>query len=221
MGSWLVAKSRSCSKIARAVLDRVPGNHKLLGPNFREMRLPKTANFLWFPWVARPLVSLGGQACWFPQAAKPESGGFMKTTYPKVDEIPRNWHLVDARDQVLGRMAARVARVLMGKHRPIYTPHLDTGEFVVVVNAEKVKVTGRKKEDRMLRYHTGYIGGLREIPLGKMLEDKPAEAVRLAVRRMLPKTKLGRQMLTKLKIYAGENHPHEAQNPQPLDWRTV
>ena len=145
----------------------------------------------------------------------------MKTTYPKVTEIPRAWHLVDAEGQVLGRMAARIARVLMGKHRPIYTPQLDTGEFVVVLNASLVKVTGRKLEDRVIRYHTGWMGGLKEISLGDMLAKKPEEVIKLAVRRMLPKTKLGRQMMSKLKVYAGADHPHEAQRPQPLDWRSV
>ncbi len=145
----------------------------------------------------------------------------MKTTYPKPNEIPKRWHLVDAEGQVLGRMAARLARVLMGKHRPIYTPHLDTGEFVVVVNAAKVRVTGRKKERRLIRHHTGYSGGLKEQTLGQMLEKKPEEAIRLAVRRMLPKTVLGRSMFTKLKVYASADHPHQAQCPQPLDWKTV
>ncbi len=145
----------------------------------------------------------------------------MKTTYPKVDSIPRSWHLVDADGQVLGRMAARLARVLMGKHRPIYSPHLDTGEYVIIVNAEKVKISGDKREKRMIRYHTGWVGGLKETTLGKKMKDKPADVVILAVRRMLPKTRLGRQMIKKLKVYAGADHPHAAQNPQPLDWKSV
>jgi large subunit ribosomal protein L13 len=145
----------------------------------------------------------------------------MKTSYPKVDAITRGWHLVDADDQVLGRMAARIARVLMGKHRPIYSPHLDTGEFVIVVNAAKVKITGNKLTGRMVRYHTGWIGGLKECTLGELMEKKPEEVIRLAIRRMLPKTKLGRKMMTKLKVYAGAEHPHAAQTPTPLDWKSV
>jgi large subunit ribosomal protein L13 len=140
----------------------------------------------------------------------------MKTTYPDLKTIPRGWHLVDADGQILGRMAVRVATILMGKHRPIYTPHLDTGEFVVIVNAEKVKTTGTKIETRVVRHHTGWIGGLVERPAKKMIARKPEELVTLAVRRMLPKSKLGRRMLTKLKVYRGPNHPHAAQNPKPL-----
>jgi large subunit ribosomal protein L13 len=145
----------------------------------------------------------------------------MKTAHVPVSEIPRAWHLVDADGQVLGRMAARLARVLMGKHRPIYSPHMDTGEFMVVVNAEKVVMTGKKGEDRVVRYHTGYVGSLKEIPMPRYKKDKPEEVIRLAVRRMLPKTKLGRAMISKLKIYSGMDHPHQAQNPTPLDWRTI
>ena len=145
----------------------------------------------------------------------------MKTTYPKVSDMPRGWHLVEAKDQVLGRMCSRLARVLMGKHRPIYTPHLDTGEFVIVVNAELVSMSGHKREQRLMRHHTGWIGGLKEIPVSKMMKEKPEDVIRLAVRRMLPKTKLGRRMLSKLKVYRGAEHPHEAQNPQPLDWKKI
>jgi large subunit ribosomal protein L13 len=140
----------------------------------------------------------------------------MKTTYPKASDVPRGWHLVDASGQVLGRMAVRIATMLMGKHRPIYSPHIDTGEFVVVVNAAKVKLTGSKLERRKVRHHTGWIGGLKEIPAGKILARRPEELVKLAVRRMLPKTRLGRRMFSKLKVYAGPEHPHAAQNPRPL-----
>ena len=145
----------------------------------------------------------------------------MKTTYPKQDEVPQAWHLVDATDQVLGRMAARIARVLMGKHRPIYSPHFDTGEFVVIVNAARVKLTGEKRQRRVIRHHTQWMGGLKEVSLEKMMQTKPENVVRLAVRRMLPKTKLGRVMFSKLKVYAGADHPHAAQKPQQLDWTTI
>lgn len=140
----------------------------------------------------------------------------MKTTYPKLSEVPRGWHLVDADGVVLGRMAVRIATILMGKHRPIYSPHLDTGEFVVVVNAAKVKVTGNKLAGKVVRHHSGYVGGLKERTLGKVMAEKPADAITLAVRRMLPKTKLGRAMLKKLKVYSGAEHPHAAQTPKPL-----
>lgn len=145
----------------------------------------------------------------------------MKTTYPKQNEVPQAWHLVDAKDQVLGRMASRLARVLMGKHRPIYSPHFDTGEYVVVINAAQLKLTGLKAEQRMIRHHTGWVGGLKEVSLGAMMEKSPEDVVRLAVRRMLPKTRLGRQMIKKLKVYPGAEHPHAAQSPTPLDWTQV
>jgi large subunit ribosomal protein L13 len=140
----------------------------------------------------------------------------MKTTYPNEKDVPRGWHLVDADGQVLGRMATRLATILMGKHRPIWSPHVDTGEFIVVVNAKKVKTTGAKIDKRLVRHHTGWIGGLKEIPAAKMLARRPEELIRLAVRRMLPKSKLGRRMLGKLKIYGGPEHPHAAQSPKPL-----
>ena len=140
----------------------------------------------------------------------------MKTTYPKEREVPRGWHLVDADGQVLGRMAARIATILMGKHRAIYSPHVDTGEFIVVVNAAKVKLTGTKLQNKMVRHHSGYIGGLKERPVARVLAEKPAEVITLAVRRMLPKSKLGRAMLKKMKVYGAAEHPHGAQNPKPL-----
>ena len=132
-------------------------------------------------------------------------------------DVERSWFVVDASDQVLGRLATRIAMVLRGKHKPIFTPHVDTGDFVVVVNAEKVRLTGRKMDQKVYRRYTGWAGGLKETPVREMLARKPAEVVRLAVRRMLPKTTLGRNMLKKLKIYAGPEHRHEAQRPQPLD----
>jgi large subunit ribosomal protein L13 len=140
----------------------------------------------------------------------------MKTTYPKESQVPRGWHLVDANGLVLGRMAVRIATILMGKHRAIYSPHIDTGEFVVVINAAKVKLTGNKAQNRLVRHHSGWVGGLKERPAGKVLAEKPTELIMLAVRRMLPKTKLGRAMLSKMKVYAGADHPHVAQNPKPL-----
>lgn len=139
------------------------------------------------------------------------------TTYPKEQDVPRGWHLVNADGIPLGRMATRIATILMGKHRPIYTPHVDTGEFVVVVNAKALKTTGTKIQTRLVRHHTGWIGNLREIPAEKIQKERPEDLIELAVRRMLPKTKLGRRMLAKLKIYAGSDHPHAAQNPVPLD----
>ncbi len=141
---------------------------------------------------------------------------YMKTYMAKTGEVEQKWHLVDAQQEILGRMAARVALILQGKHRPTYTPHIDTGDFVIVVNAAKVKMTGMKLEQRVIRWHTGFIGGLREVPLKRFMEKKPEEVVRMAVRRMLPKSKLGRKMLKKLKIYKGSAHPHRAQKPEPL-----
>lgn len=140
------------------------------------------------------------------------SGSYM----PKKGETPRAWHLVDAAGQVPGRIATRIAMVLMGKHRPTWTPHVDTGEFVVVVNAAKIKLTGRKLAQKRYYRHSGYQGSLRSKTAQEMLETKPDRVLYLAVRKMLPKTKLGRQMVTKLKVYAGPDHPHAAQMPQPL-----
>jgi large subunit ribosomal protein L13 len=143
----------------------------------------------------------------------------MKTYMAKNEEISRKWYLVDASDQVLGRLAVKIATVLMGKHKPTYTPHVDTGDFVVVINAEKIALTGNKRNQKVYHRYTGYPGGLKETPFKVMLEKKPEEVVRLAIRRMLPKTKLGRKMLKKLKIYRGGEHPHEAQKPEVLEIR--
>lgn len=126
------------------------------------------------------------------------------------------WHVVDASQHVLGRMAARIAEVLMGKHKPLYTPHLSVGEGVIVVNADKVKLTADKGETRVYRHYTGYPGGLRSRTLNDYRQRKPEVLVKLAVRRMLPKNRLGRQMLRRLKVYAGESHPHAAQKPKEL-----
>jgi len=139
-----------------------------------------------------------------------------KTFSMRKEDVVRRWHLVDATDQVLGRLAVKIARILQGKDKPEYTPHVDTGDFVVVVNAEKVRLTGRKADQKVYYRHTGYVGHLVEVPFAKMIRNRPTDVLRLAVRRMLPKTRLGRAMLSKLKIYAGPKHPHEAQKPQPL-----
>lgn len=140
----------------------------------------------------------------------------MGSYMPKKGETARGWHVVDANGQVAGRMASQIAKILMGKHRPTWTPHVDTGDFVIVVNAEKVKLTGRKLEDKRYYRFSGYPGSLRSKTAGEMLATKPENVVYLAVRKMLPKTKLGRQMVRKLKVYAGADHPHAAQMPQPL-----
>jgi large subunit ribosomal protein L13 len=138
------------------------------------------------------------------------------TTFAKTDRSTAAWHVIDATDEVLGRMAARVAQILQGKHKPSWTPHADTGDFVVVINAEKIQVTGRKAQDKFYRRYTGFHGGLRTEFFPRMLERKPTEIIKLAVRRMLPKTDLGRHMLAKLKIVAGSAHEHHAQAPKAL-----
>jgi large subunit ribosomal protein L13 len=141
----------------------------------------------------------------------------MKTYSAKPGEIAREWYLVDAEGQTLGRLATRLADVLRGKGKPQYTPHVDTGDFVVVVNAEKIAVTGNKLDDKMYYRHSGYPGGLKERPLREQLERRPEEVLRKAVKGMLPRNRLARQQLTKLKIYAGPEHPHDAQAPKPLE----
>lgn len=141
----------------------------------------------------------------------------MSTPFPSATEIEREWQLLDADGQVLGRLATVVATLLMGKHKPIYTPFLDCGDNVVVVNADKVVLTGRKLDDKLYRRHSGYPGGLTEIRARRMLREHPERLVELAVRGMLPKGRLGRQMRRKLRVYAGPDHPHEAQQPQPYE----
>ncbi|MGQ9510210.1 MAG: 50S ribosomal protein L13 [Thermodesulfobacteriota bacterium] len=140
----------------------------------------------------------------------------MKTYTPKKEEIQRKWYLIDANGKVLGRLASEVAKILRGKNKSIFTPHLDTGDFVIVVNAEKVFLTGSKKKDKIYYHHTGYPGGIREITAEKLLAKHPTELIWRAVKGMLPKNRLGRQMLRKLKVYSGPTHPHEAQNPIPI-----
>jgi large subunit ribosomal protein L13 len=141
----------------------------------------------------------------------------MKTYVATPETRERNWLVVDASGKTLGRLATQIADVLRGKRKPNYTPHIDVGDFVIVVNAEKVAVTGRKLEKKRYYRHSGYPGGLRSRTLGDMLERRPEEVIRRAVRGMLPKTRLGRAQLRKLKVYAGPDHPHEAQKPQPLE----
>ncbi len=141
----------------------------------------------------------------------------MKTLLPKVNEIQKKWFVVDASGKVLGRLATQLATRLRGKHRPDFTPHLDTGDFIIVINAEKVKLTGNKLDKKMYHRHSGYLGGLKSINARTMLDKKPEEVIRLAVKRMMPKNKLARQQMKKLKIYRGAAHPHQAQMPEPLE----
>ena len=141
----------------------------------------------------------------------------MKTYVATPDNRERNWLVVDASGKTLGRLATRVAEVLRGKNKPDYTPHIDVGDFVVVVNAEKVAVTGNKREQKLYHRYSGYPGGLRSRSLGQMLERRPEEVIRLAVKGMLPRGPLGRAQLRKLKVYAGPDHPHAAQKPKPLE----
>jgi large subunit ribosomal protein L13 len=141
----------------------------------------------------------------------------VRTYSPKASEITRKWYVIDAEDLVLGRLSTEVARILRGKHKPTFAPHLDTGDHVIVVNAEKVVLTANKAEQKIVYRHSGYPGGLKARSFADAQAAKPEEAVRRAVRGMLPKNRLGRQMLTKLKVYAGPNHPHSAQKPESLD----
>jgi large subunit ribosomal protein L13 len=140
----------------------------------------------------------------------------MSTEVAKEQDIIRDWFVVDLEDVVLGRAATEIARVLRGKHKPIYTPSVDTGDFVIVLNADKIRLTGNKMADKMYYHHSGYPGGIKEISAEKLLEKKPEMLVQAAVKGMLPKNKLGRKMFSKLKVYAGGDHPHAAQKPQEL-----
>ena len=141
----------------------------------------------------------------------------IKTFIAKKEDVQRDWYVIDATDKVLGRMASRIAMILQGKTKPIYTPHVDTGDFVVVTNAEKIKLTGNKMNEKVYYTHSGYPGGFKEIPIKKWMKKHPDRIVNLAVKRMLPKTKLGSAMLKKLKVYAGPDHSHEAQQPKTLE----
>ena len=143
----------------------------------------------------------------------------MKTYVAKPTDRERNWYVVDANGLTLGRLATQIADTLRGKRKPVYTPHIDTGDFVVVVNAEKIAVTGNKRADKLYHRHSGYPGGLRTRTFQQMIDRRPEEIIRLAVKGMMPRNRLARKQLTKLKVYAGPEHPHVAQKPQPLEIR--
>ena len=140
----------------------------------------------------------------------------MKTFSAKKEEVVHDWFQVDAETETLGHLATKIAHILRGKHKPIYTPHVDTGDFIVVTNAEKIKLTGNKLQGKQYYRHTGYPGGIKSVNAEELLEKKPEMVIMKAVRGMLPKNRLGRQMIKKLKIYAGKDHPHQAQQPKPL-----
>jgi len=141
----------------------------------------------------------------------------VSTYSPKPGEVERAWHVIDANDVVLGRLASQAARLLRGKHKPIYAPHVDTGDFVIIVNASKVALTGAKRDNKVAYRHSGYPGGLKTVPYTELLEKRPDRAVEKAVKGMLPHTTLGRHMASKLKVYAGPEHPHQAQKPVPYE----
>jgi len=141
----------------------------------------------------------------------------MNTISAKPAEVRRDWYVVDATGKTLGRLSTEIARRLRGKHKPEYTPHVDTGDYIVVINAEKVRVTGNKLKDKIYHHHTGYIGNLKSIPLEKLLDETPERAIEYAVKGMLPRGPLGRKMLTKLRVFAGPEHSHAAQQPIPLE----
>jgi len=141
----------------------------------------------------------------------------MRTYTPKADEIERKWWIVDAADKTLGRLATEVARVIRGKHKPMFTPHLDTGDNVIVVNASKVVLTGNKADQKTYFRHSGYMGGEQHIPFRRVMASHPERVIEMAVKGMLPKNALGRNLSKKLKVYAGSEHPHQGQQPQPLD----
>ena len=141
----------------------------------------------------------------------------MRTYSPKPGEVTRAWHVIDAEDVILGRLATQAAHLLRGKHKPTYAPHVDTGDFVVIVNAEKVALTGKKREQSFVYRHSGYPGGLKQRSFGDMLEKRPERLLERTITGMLPKNRLGRAMASKLKVYAGPTHPHAAQKPQPFE----
>jgi large subunit ribosomal protein L13 len=148
-------------------------------------------------------------------------GPHVRTYQPKPGDVQRQWHVIDATDVVLGRLAAQTATLLRGKHKAVFAPHVDTGDFVVIVNADKVALTGNKRAQKLAYRHSGYPGGLRAVPYSDLLAKDPRKAVEKAVRGMLPHTTLGRAMLKKLKVYAGPEHPHQAQRPQPYQLKQV
>ena len=143
----------------------------------------------------------------------------MKTYMAKPAEVERKWYIIDASGQTLGRLASEVAAILRGKHKAIYTPHIDTGDYVIIINAEHIQLTGNKLMDKKYRYHTGYIGNLKEVDYKTLLERKPEKAIELAVQGMLPHNRLGRAMAKKLKVYRGSEHPHQAQKPEVRELR--
>ena len=145
----------------------------------------------------------------------------MRTFSPKDSDITRQWHVIDATDVVLGRLASHVAVLLRGKHKPIFAPHVDTGDFVIVINADKVALSGAKLENKMAYRHSGYPGGLRAVSYGDLMAKHPERAVEKAIKGMIPKNSLGRKTLSKLKVYAGPTHPHQAQQPQPYEIRQI
>ena len=145
-------------------------------------------------------------------------GKIMKSFIAKPHEVERKWYVVDAEGKTLGRIASQVATILRGKNKPTFTPHVDCGDYVIVINADKVEVTGKKRKEKVYKHHTGYPGGLRETTFEKLIEKKPEEVIRHAVKGMMPKGKLGRQMYKKLKVYAGPEHDHAAQKPEKLEF---
>jgi large subunit ribosomal protein L13 len=145
----------------------------------------------------------------------------VRTYTPKSADVQRQWHVIDATDVVLGRLASQTARLLRGKHKPYFAPHIDTGDFVVIINAGKVALTGNKREQKVAYRHSGYPGGLKKVPYDELLAKRPEQAIERAVRGMLPHNSLGRQTLSKLKVYAGPDHPHQAQKPVPYEINQV
>lgn len=143
----------------------------------------------------------------------------MKSYIAKAESVERKWYVIDAADQALGRLSSEVAAILRGKHKPIFTPHVDTGDFVIIVNADKIKLTGNKLKQKMYRHHTGYVGHLKEMDYATLLAKKPERAIEHAVKGMLPHNTLGRQMYKKLKVYSGPDHPHQAQQPEAYELR--
>jgi len=141
----------------------------------------------------------------------------MKTLSIKQEDVRRSWYVIDATDRTLGRLSTQIALRIRGKHKAEFTPHVDTGDYVVVINAEKVRVTGNKLDDKIYNHHTGFPGGIKSISLAKLMQKSPEKVVEMAVKGMMPKSKLGRSMISKLKVYAGNEHPHAAQQPQPLE----
>ena len=141
----------------------------------------------------------------------------MKTLSIKQEDVRRSWYVIDATDRTLGRLSTQIAIRIRGKHKAEFTPHVDTGDYVVVINAEKVRVTGNKLDDKIYNHHTGFPGGIKSISLAKLMQKSPEKVVEIAVKGMMPKSKLGRSMISKLKVYAGSEHPHAAQQPQPLE----